>query len=338
MTLYCGIDLHSNNVMVSVIDEQDQVIYERRLGNDLAQIVLSLAPYREALGGVVVESTYNWYWLVDGLLEAGFDVRLANPLAVKQYDGLKYTNDATDARFLAHLLRLGILPEGYIYPRAARGVRDLLRRRLLLVQQRTMQHLSLQSLLARHTGQRLTSSQVKQLDADKLGGLLKADAVLLSACVALDLIHTLTTAIGRVEQAVGAACLSTRPYALVSSVRGIGPILGQTIVLETGPIERFAGVGDYASYCRCVPSRKLSNGKKKGEGNANNGNKYLELAFVEAAHYAAIWEPKVKRYYQRKCAKTHVMVAKKAVANKLAKACFYMLTRNELFDVNRAFA
>ncbi len=112
MSLYCGIDLHSNNVMVSVIDEEDRVIYERRMGNDLDRILVSLAPYREALAGVVVESTYNWYWLVDGLRDAGYDVRLANTLAVKQYEGLKYTNDATDARFLAHLLRLGILPEG----------------------------------------------------------------------------------------------------------------------------------------------------------------------------------------------------------------------------------
>ena len=337
MRLYCGIDLHSNNVLVSVIDEHDQVIYERRLGNDLARICTALAPYRETLAGIVVESTYNWYWLVDGLLEAGYDVRLANTLAVKQYSGLKYTNDESDARFLAHLLRLGILPEGYIYPREQRAVRDLLRRRLLLVRQRTMQHLSLQSLIARHTGQRLTSAQVKQLDADKLGGLLKSAPVLLTARITRELMHTVTASIEEIERAVGERCLSTRPYALVSSVRGIGPILGQTIVLETGPIERFAGAGDYASYSRCVPSQKISNGKKKGEGNRNNGNKYLELAFVEAAHYAAIWAPKVKRYYQRKCAKAHVMVAKKAVANKLAKACFYMLTRNEVFDVDRAF-
>ncbi len=217
-------------------------------------------------------------------------------------------------------------------------MRDLLRRRLLLVRQRTMQHLRLQSLLARHPGQRLTSSQVKQLDADKLSGMLGPGPVLLAARITLDLMRTLSTAIEELERAVGDHCLSTRPYALVSSVGGIGPILGQTIVLETGPIGRFSSVGDYASYSRCVPSQKISNGKKKGEVNRNNGNKYLELAFVEAAHYAAIWEPKVKRYYQRKCAKAHVMVAKKAVANKLAKACFHRLTRNELFDVNRAFA
>lgn len=104
------------------------------------------------------------------------------------------------------------------------------------------------------------------------------------------------------------------------------------------PIERFPSVNDYASCTRCVPSNKLGNGKKKGEGNRKNGNKYLGYAFMEAAHYSAIWEPKIKRYYQRKSDRTHKLVAKKAVANKLAKACHHMLTRNESFDVNRAFA
>ena len=125
-------------------------------------------PYRDELAGVVVESTYNWYWLVDGLKALGFDVRLANTVALKQYNGLKYTDDKTDARYLAHLLRLGILPEGYIYPLETRCVRDLLRRRSLLVRQRVTQHLSLQSLIARHTSKRLSSGQVRQLEGDQI--------------------------------------------------------------------------------------------------------------------------------------------------------------------------
>ena len=118
MTLYCGIDLHSNNSQVALIDETDQVVREKRLPNDFDVISRYLAPYQDDLAGVVVESTYNWYWLVDGLMESGFPVHLANTLAIQQYSGIKYTNDATDARYLAHLLRLGILPTGYIYPKA----------------------------------------------------------------------------------------------------------------------------------------------------------------------------------------------------------------------------
>ena len=133
MKLYVGIDLHSNNSVLVVLDENDKVIYSKRLPND-AQVILGvLAMYKEQIEAVAVESTYNWYWLVDGLLDAGVDVRLVNTAAIPQYAGLKHGNDHTDARHLAHLLRLNLLPEGYIYPREQRGVRDLLRRRFLLV-------------------------------------------------------------------------------------------------------------------------------------------------------------------------------------------------------------
>jgi transposase len=143
--LYGGIDLHANNSMIVVLDEEDQVVYRKRLPNDLATILLQLAPYRTALQGLVVESTFNWYWLVDGLMEAGYHVDLANTAAIQQYTGLKYTDDDTDARWLAHLLRLGVLPTGYIYPKEERAVRDLLRKRSQLVHQKTANLLSIQN-------------------------------------------------------------------------------------------------------------------------------------------------------------------------------------------------
>jgi len=125
MGLYCGIDLHSNNHVVTVIDEGDRRLYERRLPNDLAITKAALEPFRAQLVAVAVESTFNWYWLVDGLMDAGYEVRLVHTGAVVQYDGLKHTDDEHDAFWLAHLMRLGILPTGYIYPKSERGLRDL---------------------------------------------------------------------------------------------------------------------------------------------------------------------------------------------------------------------
>ncbi|WP_238346706.1 IS110 family transposase [Pseudomonas viciae] len=107
---FCGIDLHSNNSVVVVTDETDRVLVSRRCPNELTPIIALLDPHRDELAGVVVESTYNWYWLVDGLMAAGLNVKLANPVAMKRYDGLKHSDDKDDAVFLAHLLRLGILP------------------------------------------------------------------------------------------------------------------------------------------------------------------------------------------------------------------------------------
>ncbi len=133
MAHYCGIDLHSNHHVVVVIDDEDKRVYEKRLRNELDSTLEALVPFRKTLQGVAVESTFNRYWLIDGLQEAGIVVKLVNTAAVKQYDGLKYSDDRHDAFRLAHLLRLGILPTGYIYPKTQRAVRDLLRRRLFLV-------------------------------------------------------------------------------------------------------------------------------------------------------------------------------------------------------------
>ena len=114
-------------------------------------------------------------------------------------------------------------------------------------------------------------------------------------------------------------------------------MLGLTILLETGPVERFARVGNYASYSRCVGSQRLSNGKRKGKGNTKSGNKYLAWAYLEAANFAVRYNPQIKRYYQRKKAQTNGVVAIKTVAHKLARACYYMLREGTDFDVARAF-
>jgi hypothetical protein len=171
MKLYAGIDLHSNNNYIGVIDEQDTRLFRKKLPNKIEVILMSLEPFKQGLEGVVVESTYNWYWLVDELQENGYRVHLANPSAIKQYEGLKHTDDHWDSFWLAHMLRLGILPEGYIYPKEYRPMRDLLRRRILFVGQRTSQILSFQSMVARHLATDISVNEIKKLteqDAEKM--------------------------------------------------------------------------------------------------------------------------------------------------------------------------
>ena len=104
-----------------------------------------------------------------------------------------------------------------------------------------------------------------------------------------------------------------------------------------GPIERFANAGNFASYARCVDSQHTSNGRKKGEGNTRNGNRYLSWAFVEAANFAQRYCAEAKRFYERKKARTNPIVARKALAHKLARACFHILKEHKPFDVTRCF-
>jgi transposase len=337
MRWYSGIDLHSNNSLVVVIDEADRVVYRRRLPNELAKVLEALEPYRGELAGVAVESTYNWYWLVDGLQAAGYQVHLANPARMKRYDGLKRSGDDTDALQLAHLLRLGILPTGYIYPAAQRALRDLGRRRLQLVRHRTMHVLAVENVQARETGTRMTGDQVKRLSAQQIEALGFGEDVRLGLQANVAVIGTLNAEIAKLERRL-LQQLKPRPeYALLGTVPGIGRILGPIILLETGAIERFAAVGNYTSYARCVDSVRLSNERKKGEGNKRNGNKYLAWAFIEAANMARRWCPQAKRFHDRKRARTNAIVATKALAHKLARACYHVLKTGEPFNMQRCF-
>ncbi len=337
MRLYGGIDLHSSNSMVVLIDEQDRLIYERRHRNDLVEIGSALSPYREAIAGIAIESTFNWYWLVDGLMEAGYRMHLANTAKMQEYGGLKYTDDAHDARWLAHMLRLGILPQGYIYPKAQRAVRDLLRKRAQLVRQRTAQILSIQNLITRNTGACLSGNRIKRLSGDELVGMLGLAEQALAATANLWVMRALDEQIAQLEQAIKARVGPRQALKWLKTVAGIGDILGWTIVLETGDLARFAKVGHYASYCRCVESKRVSNGKKKGENNRKNGNKYLAWAFVEAANFAVRYNDRIQRFYQRKKAKTNGAVAIKAVAHKLARASYCVMRDQVAFDLQRAF-
>lgn len=338
MNKFSGIDLHSNNSVVVISDETDRIVYGKRLPNDLTQIRAALAPYREELVGVVIEATFNWYWLVDSLIEDGYQVHLANPAAIKQYEGLKYSGDFADAAHLAQLLHLGLLPEGYIYPPEQRQVRDLSRKRMQLVRCRTAQILAIENLLARQTGGRMASELVKRLDDEQVDGLGFAPDMALAMKANLAVMQALQAEIGILEKRLAERVTLRSDYSLLKSVPGIGPILATTIMLETGTITRFAEVGNFSSYCRCVDSRRESNSKKKGQGNTKNGNKYVAWAFVEAANFAIRCCPEAKRFYERKKRRRNGIVAIKALAHKLARACYHMLREQKPFDVTRCFA
>jgi transposase len=337
MEAYAGIDLHSSNSYIGIIDQEDRRLYGKRLPNSMNEILAALDPFKENLEAVVVESTYNWYWLVDGLQEEGYKVHLANPSAIKQYEGLKHTDDKWDSFWLAHLRRLNILPEGYIYPKEERPVRDLLRRRLLFVRQRTSQILSLQSAIARNLSLKMSGRAIKKLKEEDAEDLFDSPSLVLTAKSNIEVIQFLTQTIRTIEKALLSQIKLRKEFRLLKTLPGIGDILSLTIMLEVGDIGRFAKVGNYSSYCRCVNSKKLSNGKKKGENNRKNGNKYLSWAYVEAANFAIRFYQDAQKFYQRKMAKTNKIVAIKALSNKLARASYYVMRDQVAYDPSKLF-
>jgi len=332
MQLYAGLDLHSRNTYIGILDQKFNRVFKKRVTNNLELILKTLNPFTSELKGLVVESTYNWYWLIDGLMDAGYQcVHLANPSAIKQYEGLKYADDQHDAFFLAHLLILGILPQGYIYPKKDRPVRDLARKRMFLVQHKTAHILSLQSLIARCCAKKVSTNQMRHLTLDDLQHLLEEEHLVLSAQANLDTIRFLTHQIKKIEKTITKRIKLNDAFQNLLTVPGIGNILAMTIMLEVGDISRFAKVGNFASYCRCVSSQRLSDGKSKGQGNRKNGNRYLSWAFIEAAHLTRRHCQQFRRYYNRKAAQANTSLATKALSNKLARICYYIMRDNVPF-------
>ena len=337
MKIMVGIDLHSNNALCGLMDTSGRRLLHKQLPCDLTAILQLLKPYKKRIDTIAIESTYNWYWLVDGLQDHGYHVVLANPAAMQPYSGKKHTDDVSDAYFLAELLRLNLLPTGHLYDRKLRPVRDLLRRRMLLVRQRTTLILSFKSLNERTLGQRVPLSRVKDMEPEEAQARFTEPADQLLAGEQITLMAHYTAAITKIEKHILAVAEKSPAYQRLQEMPGIGKILGLTIALETGDAQRFADAGHFASYCRCVKSVRQSNHKKKGENNRKCGNKYLAWAFVEAAHFACRHDERCRRFYDRKKQQANPVIATKSLACKLAKASWHVMKEDVPYDATRVF-
>jgi transposase len=338
MKLYAGIDLHSSNNYLAVINANGKRIAAKKLANDPKQIQTALIPYRKRIEGIAVESTYNWYWIVDLLMVKGYAVHLANPAAIQKYKGLKHADDRHDAMWLAEMLRLGILPEGYIYPREERALRDLLRKRGHLVRLRTSLIISLQHIITRNCGLMINVNDVKRLKEDRISPLLEDNEdILMAGVVSKETIDYMTRKIRSIERTVEGKIELSGTYQKLLSIPGVGKILALTIMLETGPISRFKKAGNYVSYCRKVSSRWISNDKAKGRGNNKSGNKYLAWAYSEASELSRRFDEKARAYFQRKAQKSNRMVAHQALAHKLARAAYYIMRDGVSFMPEKLF-
>jgi transposase len=203
---------------------------------------------------------------------------------------------------------------------------------MFLVKHKTAHILSLQSLITRCSGQRISSNQLRTFTRADLKQLLIEEHLVLSAQANLDSISFLKQQIHGLEKVIKNQVKLSKAFNGLLTVPGIGHILAMTIMLEVGDIGRFAKVGNFTSYCRCVPTKRLSDGKSKGSGNRKNGNRYLSWAFSEAAQIARRYNQRYRRYYDRKAAQANTIVARRALSNKLARVCYYIMRDQVTFN------
>jgi len=333
----CGIDLHSRQMYVCLMDRQGKKLVHTNIrNNDFDYFLKRIEPYRQDLT-VCCECMFGWYWLSDACQKAGLTFVLAHALYLKAIHGGKNKNDRIDSEKLAHLLRTNLIPPAYVYPARLRPLRALWRQRLCYVWRRS-------ELLARIQSQQLAHNRpvIKQNNRDRWQAeLMEQEADPLRQLALqndLAMVRHYDAQIRTLEEQVQKLTKKTagRDYALVQSAPGIGESLGATILYEVGDIERFPTVKDFLSYCRLVKGTVASAGKIKGLRGAKLGNPYLRWAFGEAAVIAKRDHATIGPLAQRLEAKLgNKFKANTVLAIKLARAVYFMLKNKTVFDPDR---
>jgi transposase len=340
MGIYWGIDLGARDSHIGVIDEDLTVLVDEKVGNRLPEIVQRLEPYKEQLQ-IAVETTFNWYWLVDGLQEAGYDVRLAHASGVRLIHGSKIKTDPRDAVALAKLLKAGLIPPAYIYPRETRPVRDLLRRRHELVEQRAGEYGSLRRLLLRQGILEHSRNSIKAVIEEDLSVWFADPRIRLHAQQELERIALYTRQIDTLERDLLATGVGCDEYRRLMTLPGVGPILALTVYYEVGAIERFADVGHFSSYCRLIPGVRQSSGVVRRGRHSNQGNPYLKWTFTQAALAAVRYDARVRRYFQRQEKRHRGYAARRIayniVAHKLAIGAYQIWRHGAVYDERLLF-
>jgi len=294
---------------------------------DIANLI---GPYRTEME-IVVESTFNWYWLVDGLQSLGFSVCLAHTLGLYMITGSKVKTDKRDAYALAKLLKAGVIPRAYIYPKDIRPFRDLLRRRSSLVRMRASEYAAIRLTLMRHGVLQHTRHSVKMMEDSDMDTLLDHPQAVLHGTQELERIHLYSRQIEEMEQHLETELISVPAYKLLRGVPGIDRILAMTIYYETGDICRFKSDRCFSSYCRVVPGIAQSGNISRRGKNSKQGNPYLKWAFSQAAVHAVRCYKPVSEYFSRQLARRQgrakKMVVYNIIAHKLAVAVYHMLRK-----------
>jgi transposase len=321
---YAGVDLSARSSWICVVNTEGEQLLSRKLPNDPDRIARTLKPFLPNLAAVV-ESTFNWYWMVDSLQDLGARVKLAHPLYLKAIAYAKVKTDQVDAHTLAQLLRMDYIPEAFIYPRELRPTRDLLRRRHRLVTLRAGMYRDIQLQLMKQNVTTFGRNAIKKLDGRHLRALFSHLHDRRSGTAVLHIIDTLDKEISTLDQSIRASVRRHKPVVLLKTIPGVGKTLAPTIYYEVGQIHRFASDKAFASYCRLAPTIAQSGAVTRRGKNRKQGNRYLKWAFSEAAHMAIQRYPAIRDYFHRLLKKKKKPILVRSIlAHKIAVAAFHV--------------
>lgn len=333
---YCGIDLHTRVMYLCILDADGDKVLHRNVKATPAAFLNAVAPYRDDLV-VGVECIFTWYWIADLCADEDIPFVLGHALYMKAIHGGKAKNDRIDAYKIAVVLRGGMLPMAYVYPRKMRGARDLLRRRTHFVRKRAELLGHVVNTNSQHALPPLPGKVAHKCNRDGVVERFEDPSVAKSIEVDLALVETYDRLITELERSILATAKQHDPNALhlLRSIPGVGKVLGLTILYEICDIGRFPRVQEFSSYARLVKPARSSAGKQQGTSGSKIGNAHLKWAFSEAAVSFIRYSEGGSKLYARLKRKHGKGKAVAVLAHKLGRAAYFMLKRGVVFDDNK---
>jgi transposase len=333
---YCGVDLHTRSMYVCILDQRGEILLHRNLPAEPDAFLEAIKPYREDIV-VCAECMFSWYWLADLCGGENIPFVLGHALYMKAIHGAKAKNDRIDSRKIAGLLRAGLIPQAYVYPRQMRATRDLFRRRNYLMRRRADLLAHIQNTNGQYNlppfGKKIAYRSHRTGVAEQFSD----PDVSMSVSADLELIDHYDQLMKRLELFIlkNARHHDPRALYLPRTVPGIGVILSLAILYEVHDISRFPTVGDFASYSRLVACAKESAGKHYGTSGRKIGNMHLKWAFSEAAVLFLRGNPQGMKYRKRLEARYGKAKSLSILAHRLGRAVYFMLLRKRAFDMKQ---
>jgi transposase len=335
---YGGIDLHARTMYLGILNQEGEILLHRNMKAGPEPFLRAITPYREDLV-VCVECIFTWYWLADLCTQEGIPFVLGHALYMKAIHGGKAKNDKIDAHKIAVLLRGGMLPQAYVYPAEMRATRDLLRRRMHLMRKRAELLAHIHNTNSQYNLPEISKKLAYKANRASVAERFPDPAVQKSIEVDLALIATYDHLLTELELDLvqTAKAHDAQTFSRLRSIPGVGKILALVLLYEIHDIRRFPRVQEFVSYGRLVKCAKESAGKRYGTSGKKIGNAYLKWAFSEAAVLFLRNNPAGQKYLARLTKQHGKGKALTVLAHKLARAVYYMLKRESVFDMDKFF-
>jgi transposase len=332
---YCGIDLHARSMYVCILDHAGEIVLHQNMKTKPDVFLRAIEPYRNDIA-VCSECMFSWYWLADLCTDEKVPFVLGHALYMRAIHGGKAKNDRIDSRKIAGLLRSGMIPKAYVYPREMRSTRDLLRRRNYLMRRRADLLAHIQNTNAQCNMQEFGRKIAYRANREGIAEQFSDPNVQMSIRADLALIDHYDRLLNEIELFVLRNAKQHDPNALylLRTVHGIGKILSLVILYEIHDINRFPRVQNFVSYARLVKCARESAGKRHGTGGHKIGNMHLKWAFSEAAVLFLRDNPAGMKYKKRLESKHGKAKALSIIAHKLGRAVYYILKRGKAFDMD----